>query len=145
MTFFRLLLLFTAVPLLELSLLLLIGRHLGVAATILLVLGTGVLGAWLARSEGLRALYRVREEMAGGRLPAEALLDGLLILVAGAVLLTPGLLTDLAGFALLLPAGRRVVRRALAERLRRALERRTADPRVVIIEPDRDGRDRTPD
>ena len=140
MTFFRLLLLFTAVPLLELALLLWIGRHLGVAATILLVLGTGVLGAWLARSEGLRALYRVREEMAGGRLPAEALLDGLLILVAGAVLLTPGLLTDLAGFALLLPAGRRVVRRALAERLRRALERRTADPRVVIIEPDRGGR-----
>lgn len=145
MTFFRLLLLFTAVPLLELALLLWIGRHLGVAATILLVLGTGVLGAWLARSEGLRALYRVREEMAGGRLPAEALLDGLLILVAGAVLLTPGLLTDLAGFALLLPAGRRVVRRALAERLRRALERRTADPRVVIIEPDRDGRDRRRD
>ena len=141
MTFFRLLLLFTAVPLLELALLLWIGRHLGVAATILLVLGTGVLGAWLARSEGLRALYRVREEMAGGRLPAEALLDGLLILVAGAVLLTPGLLTDLAGFALLLPPTRRVVRRALAERLRRALERRTADPRVVIIEPDRDGRD----
>ena len=136
--FFRLLLLFTVVPLVELALLLLIGRYLGLPATVLLVFATGILGAWLARSEGLRAFYRVREEMTGGQLPAAALLDGLLILVAGAVLLTPGLLTDLAGFALLLPPGRRVVRRLLAERLRRALQRRASDPRVVIIEPDRD-------
>ncbi len=141
--FLRLLLLFTAVPLLELALLLLIGRHVGLVATVLLVFGTGVLGAWLARREGLRAFYHVRQEMAAGRLPAEALLDGLLILVAGAVLLTPGLLTDLAGFALLTPVGRGAVRRVVAEKLRRGLEQRgtASSPRVLIIEPDRDGDD----
>ncbi len=135
--FFRLLLLFTAVPLVELALLLLIGRRVGLVATILLVLGTGVLGAWLAKSEGFKAFYRVREEMAAGRLPAEALLDGLLILIAGAVLLTPGLLTDLAGFALLTPFGRRAVRRAVAERMRRALQQPGAPTqRVIVVEPD---------
>ena len=139
--FFRLLLLFTVVPLLELALLLAIGRYVGLVATVLLVFGTGVLGAWLARREGLRAFYRVREEMAAGRLPAEALLDGLLILVAGAVLLTPGLLTDLAGFALLTPFVRAAVGRAVADRLRRGLEQpgTASSPRVLIIEPDRDG------
>ncbi len=138
--FLRLLLLFTAVPLVELALLLLIGRYLGLVATVLLVFGTGVLGAWLARREGLRAFHRVREEMAAGRLPTEALLDGLLILVAGAVLLTPGLLTDVAGFALLTPVGRGAVRRVVAEKLRRGLEQRgtASSPRVLIIEPDRD-------
>ena len=135
--FLRLLLLFTAVPLLELALLLWIGRRVGLVATILLVLGTGVLGAWLAKSEGFKAFYRVREEMAAGRLPAEALLDGLLILIAGAVLLTPGLLTDLAGFALLTPFGRRGVRRAVAERMRRALQQPgTTTQRVIVVEPD---------
>ncbi len=145
--FLRLLLLFTVVPLVELALLLWLGRHVGLVPTILLVFGTGVLGAWLARREGLRAFHRVREEMGLGRLPAEALLDGLLILIAGAVLLTPGLLTDLAGFTLLTPFGRGAVRRAVAERLRRSLTVTGAaerpgsapSPRVLIIEPDRDG------
>ncbi|MEE8524992.1 MAG: FxsA family protein [Thermoanaerobaculia bacterium] len=130
--FFRLLLLFTAVPLVELALLFEIGKFVGLPATIALVLGTGILGAWLAKREGLRALTRVREEMASGRLPAEALLDGLLILIAGAVLLTPGLLTDVAGFVLLIPASRHAIRRRVAARLRRGLE--TEDPRVVIID-----------
>ncbi len=135
--FLRLFLLFTIVPLIELYLLVLIGRWVGLLPTILLVLSTGALGAWLARSQGLRAVAKVREEMAAGKLPAEALLDGLMILIAGAVLLTPGLLTDVAGFALLLPAGRRPIRRALAARLRRFMETRT---RVVIVEPEAAGR-----
>ena len=137
--FLRLLLLFTAVPLVELALLLWIGRRVGPLPTILLVVGTGTLGAWLARSEGLKAFYRVREEMAAGRLPAEALLDGLLILIAGAVLLTPGLLTDLAGFALLTPFGRRAVRRRVAERMRRVLQQPGAPTqRVIVVERERD-------
>jgi UPF0716 protein FxsA len=130
--FVRLLLLFTAVPLIELALLLEIGKRAGLAATLALVLGTGFLGAYLARREGLRTLTRVREEMAAGRLPADALLDGLLILIAGAVLLTPGLLTDLTGFVLLIPASRRAIRRRVAARMRRGLE--TKDPRVIILD-----------
>jgi UPF0716 protein FxsA len=130
--FLRLLLLFTAVPLVELALLLEIGQRVGLPATLALVLGTGVLGAWLAKREGLRTLTRVREEMAAGKLPADALLDGLLILIAGAVLLTPGLLTDLFGFVLLIPGSRRAIRRRVAARLRRSLERGNA--RVIVID-----------
>lgn len=139
--FLRLLLLFTVVPLIELAMLLAIGRQVGVLSTVLLVLGTGILGAWLARREGVRTFARVREEFAAGRLPTDALLDGLLILVAGAVLLTPGLLTDVAGFSLLVPAGRRVVRRALAARWRRSLEQRQG---MVIIEPPDGGSEARP-
>ena len=133
--FLRLLLLFTTVPLIELALLVEIGKRVGLAATVALVLATGVLGAWLARREGLRTLARLQQELQQGRMPAEPLLDGLMIFVAGAVLLTPGLLTDLFGFLLLVPAGRAVVRRAVAERLRRRFM--PGDPQVIVIEPDR--------
>jgi len=111
--FFRLLFLFTAVPIAELFLLLWIGERIGLLATLALVFGTGILGAALARTQGLKTFLEVQREFAAGRLPASALIDGLLILVAGAVLLTPGLLTDLCGFFLLVPPGRRLVRGVL--------------------------------
>ena len=76
---------------------------------------TGFVGAALARWQGLATLRKVQTDMAGGRVPGEALVDGLLILVAGAVLLTPGLLTDAAGFLLLIPPTRALVRRALVD------------------------------
>lgn len=130
--FLRLLLLFTVVPLVELYLLITIGRMIGVGPTIAIVLGTGILGAWLARWQGLAVLRRVREEMAAGRLPTDALIDGLLILVAAAVLLTPGLLTDTAGFLLLVPASRAVVRKAVAAAI--AKRSRGVDPDVLDAE-----------
>ncbi|RLE29764.1 MAG: membrane protein FxsA [Acidobacteria bacterium] len=108
--FFRLLLLFTVVPALELFLLIQLGRYVGFWPTAALVLGTGVVGAWLTRREGLKVLRAVNTEMAEGRMPTDYLLDGLLILLAGAVLLTPGLLTDAVGFVLLAPPARRVIR-----------------------------------
>ena len=125
--FLRLLLLFTIVPLVELYLLISLGRVIGVGATVLIVIATGALGAFLTRIEGLRVLRRVQDELAEGRVPTERLLDGLLILIAGAVLLTPGLLTDLLGFFLLAPPGRKLVRRALsaAVRQRFSLEKAT--------------------
>jgi UPF0716 protein FxsA len=126
------LLLFTIVPLIELFLLVKLGTVIGIAPTILIVIFTGALGAWLARWQGLGVLRRVSEDLAAGRLPADALIDGLLILIAGAVLLTPGLLTDALGFVLLVPQGRAVVRRAVAARL----EQRTVvrDPNVIDAE-----------
>ncbi len=132
--FFRLLLLFTVVPLVELFLLIELGRYVGPLPTIGLVLFTGALGAWLARNQGLAVLNRVRREFGAGRLPTDALLDGMLVLVAGAVLLTPGLLTDLAGFSLLWPTGRRFVRHRIAAWLRRKME---LGKGVVVIETDR--------
>jgi UPF0716 protein FxsA len=127
--FFRLLLLFTLVPLVELYLLISIGGVIGVAPTIAIVIGTGVLGAWLARWQGLAVLRRISDEMAAGRLPTDALVDGLLVLAAAAMLLTPGLLTDTAGFVLLVPAGRTAVRRIVTAALARRIE--VADPNVI--------------
>lgn len=113
--FLRLLLLFTVVPALELILLIQLGRYVGFWPTAGLVLGTGIVGAWLARREGLKVFRAVSTEMAEGRMPTDHLLDGLLILVAGAVLLTPGLLTDAAGFVLLAPPGRRFIRSVVSK------------------------------
>ncbi len=113
--FFRLLLLFTVVPALELFLLIQLGRYVGFWPTAALVLGTGVVGAWLTRREGLKVLRAVNTEMAEGRMPTDYLLDGLLILLAGAVLLTPGLLTDAVGFVLLAPPARRVIRNGVSK------------------------------
>ncbi len=130
--FLRLLLLFTIVPLLELFLLVKLGTVIGIGPTVLIVLCTGVLGAWLARQQGLGVLRRLSEDMAGGRLPTDALIDGLLILIAGAVLLTPGLITDALGFLLLVPQGRAVVRKIAAARFAQRVD--VGDPGVIDAE-----------
>ena len=132
--FFRLVLLFTLVPLAELYLLLVTGRWLGVPATIALVLFTGALGAWLARSQGVATFARVRSQLAEGAMPTDALADGLLILVAGAVLLTPGLLTDVCGFLLLVPVSRAQIRRWLVRRWRRGMMHRQERKGVIVVD-----------
>jgi len=96
------------------------GQMVGLWPTIGLVVLTGFAGAALARLEGLRTLWRIRGELARGRLPGRALFDGLAILVGGALLLTPGILTDLLGFCFLLPP----TRRFLLGRIRKNLEHR---------------------
>lgn len=104
--FLRLLLLFTVVPLIELALLIKLGQHIGVLNTLLIVILTGFIGAALARSQGFGVLRRIQNELAQGKLPGDSLLDGVLILAGALLLLTPGLLTDILGFALLLPFSR---------------------------------------
>jgi len=94
----RLLLLFIVVPIVELGLLLKLGEWMGALPTLGLIIATGALGAYLARRQGLGVLRRAQAETEAGRLPAGELLEGLLILVAGAVLMTPGVLTDAFGF-----------------------------------------------
>lgn len=113
----RLLLLFTVVPLVELALLLWLAEHTGWRFTIALVLVTGVVGAVLARWQGFRCWQTVQRRMHQGELPTAALLDGPMILIAGALLVTPGVLTDLVGFALLTPPVRRVIRQWLFRRI----------------------------
>ncbi len=98
--------LFTLVPLVELYLLIQLGTYIGAVDTIAMVIGTGVAGGLLAKSQGLAVLDRIRAELNQGRLPAESLFDGLLILIAGAMLITPGLLTDGLGLLLLIPWSR---------------------------------------
>ena len=119
----RLLALFILLPLAELALLIRVGQWIGVGWTIAIVAATGLLGAALARRQGARAWRAIQDEMRAGRMPAGAVLDGLLILVGAIVLLTPGILTDLLGFALLIPPTRRFFRGVLRRRVERAVRR----------------------
>ncbi len=129
----RLALLFIGVPLLELVLLVQLGQWIGLWPTLGIVVLTGVAGATLARMEGMRTLWSFRGELARGRLPSQAIFDGLAILVGGALLLTPGLLTDVVGFSLLLPPPRRWIQ----GRIRRRLEEQIRDGafNISVIRP----------
>lgn len=115
----RLFLLFTAVPLTELYLLIKIGGAIGALNTILLLLATGLFGAALARLQGLRTLRQIFYNLSQGILPTEELIDGFLIFSAGVLLITPGVLTDLAGILLLLPHTRALFKRWLRRKLNR--------------------------
>jgi UPF0716 protein FxsA len=120
----KLLLMFTLIPLIELWLLIEVGRIIGSFVTILLVASTGFFGVMLARSQGLQVFYRMQEEMRNGFVPTDEMLDGVCILVGGAVLLTPGLLTDIAGFLLLIPVTREMIKKAG----RRMIEKKMRGP-----------------
>jgi len=111
--FVQLLLLLTIVPFVELTILLRLADTFSWSSTLALVVITGIVGTWLARREGLRALATLQSEIAAGHTPADAIVDALLIFVAGVLLVTPGVLTDLCGFGLLVPAIRTVVKRRL--------------------------------
>ena len=108
-----LILLFLAVPFVEIWLLIKVGVVIGAGWTIFLVVATAVIGAGLVQAQGLSTIGRIQQEMAAGRLPADEVLQGLFLLVSGALLVTPGFFTDAVGFALLIPP----VRRFLAARL----------------------------
>lgn len=118
----RLLVLFILIPLVELFLLIEIGRQIGTLSTLAIIVCTGVLGAFLARRQGLSVLFQIQNELANGRLPASQLVDGIIILLAGAVLLTPGVLTDALGFLCLIPATRRVIKKMLLQWLKKAVQ-----------------------
>lgn len=120
--FGRFLALFTIIPLVELFLLIRIGGIIGAVWTVLLVVGTGALGAYLARQQGWHVWNDIQIELQLGRFPADRLLDGLLLLVAGAVLITPGVLTDVLGLLLLIPVTRAPIKGWVAQRLRRMLQ-----------------------
>ena len=124
---FKLLALFVAVPLVELYLLLLVGRVIGALWTVLIVVLTGILGGFLARREGLAVLRRVGEKLDAGELPGGELLDGAIILVSGALLITPGMVTDLLGVLGLLPITREWLKQITTRRFRRMVESGTID------------------
>lgn len=129
----RLMLLFVLVPILELVILVRIGELVGLWPTLGLVLTTGAAGAALARAEGTRVFFRFQKELAQGRIPGQPLLDGISVLVGGAFLLTPGILTDLTGLLLLFPPTRRWIQRRLRSRLERRI--REGALNVVVLDP----------
>jgi len=108
--FSRLLLLFTIVPLIELLILVKIAMHIGFFYTMVIVVGTALLGAYLVKKEGLAVINRFKMSLDGGVFPEEEMLDGALILVAGALLVTPGVTTDFFGFMLVLPLPRSFIK-----------------------------------
>lgn len=133
--FGRLAILFVVVPILELALLIRLGQVVGFWPTFGLVFFTGVTGAWMARQEGIRALLNLRTELASGRPPTQALMDGAAVLVGGALLLTPGIITDLVGFLLLFPPTRHAIRRGIQRRLSRAIRAGEIQVNVVSSQP----------
>ena len=112
----KLFLAFTIIPILEIYLLIKLGTIMGALNTVIIVLLTGILGAALARFEGLNTLMRIKEGLNRGEMPAEGMLDALLILIAGIFLLTPGFLTDLAGLLILIPQFRTLLKRWLRKK-----------------------------
>lgn len=113
----KLFLCFTLIPVIELYLLINLGTIIGGFNTVLLVILTGFAGAWLARMEGLNTMFKVQQSLNQGIMPAEELIDALIILIAGLVLITPGLLTDAFGLLLLWPYSRNWFKRLLRRKL----------------------------
>lgn len=119
--FAALALLFIVVPFVELYFLIQVGQVIGALWTIVLVMVISIVGSWLVKREGLATLRRAQEQIRMGRVPGNELVDGVLILFAGALLLTPGFITDTVGVLLLIPPARLALRgfarRRLAKRM----------------------------
>jgi UPF0716 protein FxsA len=107
--FFKLFLLFTLIPVIELSLLIEIGSYIGILNTIVIVILTAIIGAYMVRMEGMGVMYRIQKSMQEGMFPGEELISAAMILVAGALLLTPGFFTDIIGFLMVIPVTRKYI------------------------------------
>ncbi len=143
--FWKLLLAFTVIPTVELYLLISIGQLIGPLATVGLILSTGIIGAALTRREGLAVVSTLRADLEKGLPPADHLVEGGLVVAGGLLLITPGVLTDITGFALVQPFTRRrlapPLKRWLLQRFKlHAFEGRIGAPRPVAssaaAEPD---------
>lgn len=129
--FYKLFLLFTVVPAMELALLVYAGSEIGVLNTISIIILTGVAGSLLVRHEGLGVMQRLQSNLSMGVFPSEEILDGAMILVSGALLLTPGFVTDLIGLALVMPQSRALIKPPLKRFLKR---------KFTIVDPGFQGR-----
>lgn len=109
--FFKLFLIFAIIPVIELALLIKIGSVIGTLNTIIIVILTAVAGAYMVKLEGIAVMYRIQENMQQGTFPAEELINGMMILMAGVLLLTPGFFTDVVGFLMVFPVSRGVIKR----------------------------------
>jgi UPF0716 protein FxsA len=116
-------LLIIIIPAIDIGFLLLSGKVIGVLPTITLIILTGVIGAYLAKREGLQTLRNAQGQLSYGQIPGESILDGICVLVGGTLLLTPGFVTDLLGFLLLLPATRRPFKFLMKNGLRKWIEK----------------------
>ncbi|MGX6443017.1 FxsA family protein [Neobacillus sp. K501] len=116
-------LLIIIIPAIDIGVLLVSGKTLGVFPTIALIIVTGVVGAYLAKREGLQTIKRAQEQLAYGQIPGESVLDGICILIGGTLLLTPGFITDVVGFLLLFPPSRKPFKYFMIKALQKRIER----------------------
>lgn len=123
-------LLFIVVPAVELALLIQVGTMVGVLPTFGLIVLTGVVGAALAREQGFGILTDIQRRTQRGEMPTESLVDGAIVLFAGALLLTPGLITDAIGFACLVPFTRKLIKSQMKKALARGME----SGRIQVVE-----------
>jgi UPF0716 protein FxsA len=121
--FFKLFLLFTVIPLIEIWVLIQIGQRIGAFDTIALIILTGILGAFLARSQGFFIISKIQNDLQQGRMPADSLTDGLIIIVGAVLLITPGLITDIFGFLLLVPQTRLVLKQIILRQFKKYISR----------------------
>lgn len=118
MFFTKLLMLFIIVPVVELYILIEVGKKIGSLTTIGIIILTGILGAYLVKSQGFMILKKIQNDLNEGILPGNSLIQGAIILAGGILLLTPGFITDIIGFIFLIPASRRVVKKYLLKWLK---------------------------
>lgn len=118
----------------ELILLLRAGQYIGVFNTIMIVLFTGITGAFLAKSQGIKILSRIQKDIECGIMPTDKLLDGVFVLIGGIVLLTPGFITDFTGFILLIPFTRNIIKKWLKKKLKANFTIRSSDNTDTYID-----------
>ena len=109
--FAKLFLIFTIIPVIELTLLIKVGSYIGAINTVLVVILTAAIGAYMVKMEGIGVMYRIQKNMQEGIFPGDDLISGMMILVAGALLLTPGFFTDVIGFVMLVPVSREFIKK----------------------------------
>jgi len=128
--FARLFAAFTIIPLIDVLILIPLGQEIGLLPTIAIVVLTAIVGSWLGSREGSAAWRRIQEDLAHGRLPGDSVLDGLLIAMACALLITPGILTDAFGLVLLIPISRAPLRKLVKRKFTNMLQ----NPEVTVID-----------
>jgi UPF0716 protein FxsA len=141
---FRLFLLFVTIPVVEVYLLFWLAHVLDWGTVLAIVILTAIIGAHLSHREGVMHLHRIQRSFAEGRDPAPELVEGLMILIAAVLLITPGLLTDTVGFLLLIPFTRRLLRGALMRWLKRHFVNRVFMHRAATPPEEREVIDVTP-
>ena len=118
-----LIILFTVLPAIELAVLINVGSHIGAGNTILLIILTGVAGAYLARLQGFIVFEKIQTQLSSGKMPSEEMIDGLMIFCGGVLLLTPGFITDALGFLLLIPITRNLIKKVIRKKFNKTIYR----------------------
>ena len=120
--FFKLFLIFALVPVIELAILIQVGSFIGGLNTVTIVILTALAGAYMVKLEGLGVMFRIQQNMQEGIFPGDEMINGAMILMAGALLLTPGFFTDVIGFLLVFPASRKFIKKAITPYIRKKMD-----------------------